>query len=114
MNLLDSLIVGVGMDISKGIAKLWLKDIPRVNLRDATLLEILQTKITNPLAARNVSRQLEQIADGIAGNILESVDTIRQHLTFQQKLAVSHDVGQTVITTVAEDDFSPGWLDQNS
>ena len=66
MALIETLVMGVGSAIAKGVLKLWLKDEPLLLAAADKTTSILAKHVQDIRQRRAVERQVEQIADRAA------------------------------------------------
>lgn len=81
MALLELLITTVGAAVAKGLISVWLKDSPVSVAATASVVDILQAKTNNIIAARQGARVFDAIGDRIAENL--------------EPLFASHEFGTT-------------------
>jgi len=106
MTLIETLTLGVGAGIAKGIFKIWFDD--RLVLGSAAdgVVDALKSCTKDFLARRSAQRLFDQIAEGVAGNLLEVVESEGAGLSDRQQRVVVDAANVTLDDT----DFTAKWL----
>lgn len=99
MSLLETLIMGVGAGVAKGVVKLWLKDDVLGREIGLGLIDYLKRKTQDLLAAREGERQFERISDGVAKNVLQLFEREGASISEGGRIAVARAAGETINET---------------
>ena len=96
MSLLELLTLGVGTGISKGILKLWLKDIDIAEEVGGSFIDLIEKVAKDKITERKVERQFGEIADKVGQQIYDLFE--KEGVNFEEEsLKVAANAAEQVL-----------------
>ncbi len=99
MTLIETLIVGVGAGVAKGVLKLWLKEDSISSGAASEVVDIIRSKTSDVWAQKAAQRQFDRISEKAAENILRLINSESSSISSERQLVVAIAAGQTVKST---------------
>ena len=96
MALLETLVVGVGAGIAKGVLKLWLRDFELAEQVGLSVLDIVKKKTRDLFAQNSANRQFEQISERVAKNVMQVFEVEGVGISENGQIAVAEAAGETI------------------
>lgn len=119
MPLIETLIIGVGGAIAKGILKLWMKDNPFIETVGTNIIDMVKSFGLGIRAERSTVRQLDQIAERVAENIAKVFHTEGLEIEDARKDKIAILAGKTInnvnwgAEVLAEQNLDPSRLNKH-
>jgi hypothetical protein len=103
--LLESLAIGIGAAISKGVLKLWLKDEPLLIAASEKGTDLFSKHFEDYLARQEAKRQFEKIGERAARSILGLLDKEGSDLSEEQRRVAADAAAETIAQTPIASDL---------
>ena len=75
MGLLETLVIGVGAGVAKGLLKVWFKEDPISAGVSSSLLDIVKSKTSDTVEQKKAEKQFKQVAKKVAQSIKDTITT---------------------------------------
>jgi len=96
MALLDSLIIGLGSAVAKGVAKRWLAEDPELQEVAVDMSSVVAHRFKDIRGQRELLRQFERISDRVAETIHQAIIEDANDLTEAQAEKVANAASDTI------------------
>lgn len=98
MALLETLIIGVGAGIAKGIFRIWLRHDPVAQSVGEAIVNVVKKKTDDTLAQRSAQRQFDRISEEAAQAVMRVFDLEAAGMAEDRRQLVADAAGRTVKT----------------
>lgn len=95
MSLTETVILKLGSAVAKSIFLFWVKDIPVISGVSSSIVDIIESQISDKIAQQKARRQFEAIGEKIGESLLSVFELEGAHIDEGSRTAVALAVAET-------------------